>query len=210
MIEIKHTNFALAVSVLFVLHNYNLFANTFCVVIAIIFIILIIICLPIKFKLRAMLSIAEKKLYYSIAMGKLVKLNSGYVDFNNASIKLFYKNSKVKFLTANDLFLNESTTNFLKHFNIVKLSSAILLGEDAGDLQYFLCPLINSLNKVTFSVLSQAKPYTRFKNDVFILGSESSSGALAKIEFVTNVLSIIALGIKKLIDFIKNKTVKEK
>lgn len=157
-----------------------------------------------------MLSIAEKKLYYSIAMGKLVKLNSGYVDFNNASIKLFYKNSKVKFLTANDLFLNESTTNFLKHFNIVKLSSAILLGEDAGDLQYFLCPLINSLNKVTFSVLSQAKPYTRFKNDVFILGSESSSGALAKIEFVTNVLSIIALGIKKLIDFIKNKTVKEK
>lgn len=145
-----------------------------------------------------MLSIKDKKLYYSITMSNLFKINCGYVDFNGGSVKLIYKKDKIKFLTAYDLIPNGDSVNFIRHFNCLKLSSAILLGEDIDDYKYYVCSIISCINPIIFSVLNEINPYVKYKNDSIILGENSNSGFVAEIILSTNLISIISIIIKKL------------
>lgn len=162
-------------------------------------IILIILTVPITFKIKAMLSISEKKLYYSVSALKILKINCGYLDLKDGSIKLIYNNNKLKYLTFNDLLPNSDSVNTFKHFNLLKSSSAVLLGEDADDYKYYICALINSLNPVAYKLLSEIQPYLKFKNDVILLDSDSSSGALGEFTVSTNALSIISIAVKKIL-----------
>ena len=161
-----------------------------------------------------MLSISDKKIYYSITTLSFIKINCGYVDFNNSSIKIMYANDKIKFLSLNDVMPNSQNINVFKHVSCLKISSAILLGEDAEEYKYYLCALINCLNPVIFAVLSQVEPYLKYKNDVIMLGEESSSGALAEIDYSTNFISIIIIAVSKIINNInknrRSKNVKRK
>ncbi len=146
-----------------------------------------------------MLSIAERKLYYSISAFKFLKLNCGYLDFKSSTIKLNYSNSKIKILTFNDLFFNSESVDFVKHFNLLKLSSAVLLGEDLEDYKFYLCTIINCLNPIAYNVLKQLNSYVKYRNDTILLSKNSSSGIVAEVDFSTNGVSIISILIKKLI-----------
>ena len=44
-------------------------------------------------------------------------------------------------------------------------------------------------------MLKELQPYTQFKNDVLLLGKESSSGALAEIKYATNLITITIITI---------------
>ena len=144
-----------------------------------------------------MFSIKEKKLYYSITLYNLFKINCGYVDFSSTSIKLIYSNGKIKFLTLNDLMPSSDSVNFIRHFSLLRLSSAILFGEDAEDSKFYLTALINTLNPVIYVVLSKYHPYIKFKNDTFLLGEKSSSGAVLELIVLTNLISVLSIFVKK-------------
>lgn len=168
-------------------------------ILAIIFSFTIILILPLRFKVKSLLSLKDKKLYYSITLYKLLKINCGYVDFSSASIKLNYSNNKIKFLTINDLIPSSDSVNFIRHFSFLKLSSAVLLGEDAEEYKIYLTALINSLNPVIYMVISKFHPYIKFKNDIFLLGDNSTSGSALELVVLTNLISVLSILIKKCI-----------
>ena len=144
-----------------------------------------------------MLSIAERKLYYSITLFKIFKLNSGYVDFNGGNVKINYANKKIKILTIKKLMPNSNSINLLKHFTFLKLSSAMLIGEDIEEYKFYLCAIINSLNPIAYNIFKQQNSYFKYKNDVIFLAKNSTSGVVAEIDFVSNVISLITIMIKK-------------
>ncbi len=166
-------------------------------VLLIVFTVSAILLIPIKFTAKLMLSISEKKLYYSITAINLMKINCGYIDFKSASIKVVYSNSNLKFITLNDLTSGNGNINVFKHFNCLKVSSIILLGQDAEEYKYYLCALINCLNPIIYTVLKEIQPYLQYKNDVLLLGNESSSGALAEIDYSANIITIAFFAILK-------------
>lgn len=188
--------------------------NTFFVILFIIVVVGVVVFTPIKYTAKIMLNVADKKIYYSIVACNLIKINCGLVDFSNTSIKILYANKTIKFITLNDLIPNNDKVNLLKHFSIVKFSSAILLGDDLNEYKYYLCALINCLNSTIYSILQYCKPFLKYKNDLILLGEESSSGLLAEIDSSTNLLSLILVSLKKLfqniISYRRDKNVKGK
>ena len=180
-----------------ILHNSTKFTYTCLVTYIAIFLTLCIFIVPIKFKLKSMVCIKEKKLYYSITLYKLINLNSGYFDFSSSKFKLHYKNGKTKQLKTKDLFPNNESVNFLRHFSLLKLSSALLLGVDAEDVKTQISALISVLNPMIYSVLHQINPYVNFRNDIILLGKNSLSGSALEIIVATNLISIISILFKK-------------
>ena len=177
------------------------FAYTFCVILKVLFFIFVLISIPIKFKLKLLFSIKEKKVFYSIKTLGFFKLNCGYIDINSCDVKLNYSKNKIKFLTIKDLIPNDESVNFIKHFKCIKLSSAFLLGEDVDEYKYYVSAVINSFNPAIYAVLNNFNPYLKFRNDVFLLG-ENSSGIIAEIIVATNIISIVSIFIKKFANII--------
>ena len=140
-----------------------------------------------------MLSLKEKKLYYSVTLYNLFKINCGYLDFSSASVKLNYSNGKIKFLTLNDMMPDNESVNFIRHFSLLRISSAVLLGEDAEEGKIYFTLLINALNPILYKLLLNIYPYIKFKNDIILLGENSSSGIATELVVITNIISVLQM-----------------
>ena len=144
-----------------------------------------------------MVSVKEKKFYFSITFLNVIKINSGYLDLKNANAKLSLANGKFKILTMKDFFISNDSVNFVKHFTLLKVSSAILLGVDIEEYKVYIVVLINTFNPIIYSILSQKYSYVKFRNDVILLGENSSTGGITELVVATNAISILAILIKK-------------
>ena len=116
-------------------------------------IFLMILFLPFTLRLRAMVNLKDLKVYYSINLYGTLKLNCGYIGFANNRLVLRYGKNKVKPLKYKDILLDDSKVDLINHFDLVKISSAVLLGGDEGR-SIWVALILQALNPTAYRLLS--------------------------------------------------------
>lgn len=171
--------------------------------------VFIILFFPFTIRLRVLLNSKNKKIFYSINLYGILKLNCGYIGFANNRLVLRYGKNKEIPLKYKDMFLDDTKVDVINHFDLIKSSSAIILGGINEDLKVWLSIIIKMLNPFIYRLLKLKSPNVKFKNDIFLLSEHDTSGGLLEILAVSNIIAILELIIKKyigeFISYVKGK-----
>ena len=142
-----------------------------------------IIFFPFTVRVRAVINFKKMKIFYSLSVYGVIKLNCGYIGFANNRLILRYGKNKILPLKYKDLLLDDSKVDIINHFDLLKSSSAVLIGGKNEDLKIWLAFIIKTLNPIIYGLLKIESPNLIFKNDVFLLGENDSSGRKQRICF---------------------------
>lgn len=139
----------------------------------------------------------------------ILKLNSGYICFANNRLILRYGKNKEIPLKYKDIFLDYAKVDVINHFDLIKSSSAIILGGINEDLNLWLAIIIKTLNPIIYRLFKFKSPNINYKNDIILLSENTAVGGLVEILAVSNIFAMIELIIKKyigeFISYVKGK-----
>lgn len=174
---------------------------------------LLIISIPISFKVRVLISLGDKKIFYSIKLFGTLTLNSGFVDFTENRAVLRYARRKEKVLYYKDLIPDHKKTDIFRHFDFTQFSSAILLGGDDEISKLSTSAILSNATATVYSLLKTYKPYIKFRNDLILLEEGEKTGGLIESNIVINGVGVIKIIVKKLyegvIEYAKRKVGKQ-
>ena len=156
-----------------------------------------ILFFPFKIRLRVLINSKNKKIFYSMNLYGILKLNSGYICFANNRLVLRYGKNKEIPLKYKDMFLDDTKVDVINHFDLIKSSSAIILGGINEDLNLWLAIIIKTLNPIIYRLFKFKSPNINYKNDIILLSENTAVGGLVEIVAVSNIFAMIELIIKK-------------
>ena len=159
---------------------------------------LVLITIPLSINTKVLVSVGDKKIFYSISCYRFFKLNSGFIDFTNNKAILRYSRRKTKALMYKDFLPDQNKTEVFKHIDFTRFSSAILVGGEDDVKKLSTCATINNITASLYAFLKTEKPYLKFKNDVVILNKDDKSGGLFDINIVINGIALIKILFKKI------------
>ena len=147
---------------------------------AVIFIVLSIIIIPLPFSVKGVFSFDNKKTYFNLYFCKVIK-------FKPAEMMLKMDNSDV-----------------LELFGFTKIRDALVLDAADNMAKFIAISLVNQMNFITFSVLTNIKPSIDFKGSTVICDDKKTNGVYFDIGICFSVLKIIAGIIKSFFKGVKN------
>ena len=157
----------------------------------------IILFLPFTLRVRALVNLKELKLYFAINIYGVIRLSSGYIGFANNRLVLRYGKNKQTPLKYKDILLDGNKVDLINHFDLVKISSAILLGAD--ELSIWFAFILRVLNPTVNKLLKIKSCNLRFKNDIYIIEENTAIGGILEIVAVSNIFAITEMFVKKFI-----------
>lgn len=166
---------------------------------AVIVTVFVVLFIPFTLRVRIILNLKEFKIYYALTLYGVINLNCGYIGFANNRLILRYGKNKTLPLKYKDLLLDDSKVDLINHFDLLKSSSAILLGGENEELKLWTAFILRAINPVIYRLLCVESPNIKFKNDIFLLGEKDSSGGLLEVVAVSNAFALVELIIKKFI-----------
>lgn len=166
---------------------------------AVTILVFIILFFPFTIRLRVLFNSKNKKIFYSINLYGILKLNCGYIGFANNRLVLRYGKNKEVPLKYKDMFLDDTKVDVINHFDLIKSSSAIILGGINEDLNLWLAIIIKTLNPIIYRLFKFKSPNINYKNDIILLSENTAVGGLVEIVAVSNIFAMIELIIKKYI-----------
>lgn len=174
------------------------FTNTSNMIFLVYTIIAVVLTIPISIRIRVLASLWDKKIFYSIKLYKYIKINTGFLDFTDNRIVVRYGNRKAKPIFYKDMLIDEQKTEIIKHVDLIKCSSAILLGGEEDFDKLTISALVDTVSAIIYSILKTYKPYTLFKNDTVMLEQDDKSGFIVEAIVVTNCISLFEILTKKI------------
>ena len=152
---------------------------------------------PISVKARLFLSVSDKKIYYSVFLYNVFRLNSGYVSFRKKYLVINYSDKKALAISYKSMLKPQLLNPDLKRFELLQIKNIFILGgTELKDV--FISAAISSLNAGVYAVLRDNKPYLDYRSDVY-LSNDDRYGLLNESEIAFNLLILTEMLLQKLI-----------
>ena len=149
----------------------------------------LILTVPLSVKIRVLLSVENKKAYYSLFFLNKLRLNSGYLKIKKKYLVINYSDKKALAINLNSILSgNGIRSDFVRLEPLVIKYSLILGGDGAG--QIIAATAVNLLNSIVYSILKVLKPYAEFKGDVIMT---NMNGCVVLTEFTIGFCILILL-----------------
>ncbi len=171
---------------------------------AIIFIVLSIIIIPLPFSVKGIFSFNNKKTYFNLYFCKVIKLKSAYINYSEKKFYLHLTDKKAIEFKPADMMPRMDNIDVLELFVFTKIRYAFVLDAADNMAKFIAISLVNQMNFITFSVLSNIKPSIDFKGSTVICDDKKTNGVYFDIGICFSILKIIAGIIKSFFKGVKN------
>jgi len=159
-----------------------------------------ILIFPIKINVKLIISKELKKIFYSIKIFNLIKINSGYIEIKGLKIYIHVSNKKA--IMIKPLSLDKNNFKIIRDYHVKELISNIELGGNTLNVN----TIAFSANYIYLFIkwfISNSKPYVKYQNKNTIYNNDKIN-VFIKIGIYLNLIMIIVSLVKMLTEKIKH------
>ena len=156
----------------------------------------LLIC-PMTVRIKTLVSLSDKKIYYSIFLFGKIRVNSGYVSVSGKFAVVNYCDKKAHAVELKKFFLsNISSKNFLK-VEFLTVKNKLILGE-LSERNFIIASAINIISAPVYSILKEEMVYLDFCFDV-IFNDENFNAMISDVMFAFNFLVVTEILLSKIV-----------
>jgi len=153
-----------------------------------------------------------RKVYFEIKLFNFVNVFNGSINFHLKNIVIKNNFNKDILISYRKLIGLKNKINPLKDFNIIKFNSIVEIGSKNPLLAIGLGNFINIIIQNLGFAIKSVKPYLYNENDILVYANEKKlkiycNGYLV-FNILTVILSLIKIGVEKVINGKRKRTVK--
>ena len=159
----------------------------------------ILLFFPQFLSIYAIFDSKAKKVYFSFYLFSIVVLG-GYIKFYHKKLYI-HIGKRVKIVNYNDYLCGKKSIEGIK-LEFYRTKSVCILGAK-NSMNLYLGGLLFSLNEQICTIVKAKKPFIKIKNDLAFTNDEDIKIAI-QINCFTNLLDVILLAFKNIIEELKN------
>ena len=167
-----------------------------------------VLILPISVRFDNFYSSECKKLFYNISIYNLIKINSGYAEYDKGQIIFHVSNNKALILDLKSLTGLQEGVKPLKNYQVVSIKTKLELGGGGNCLAvYSIGYIISYFQNLICWIMMNKKPYLTLKNNVDLYENANFVNVYCESIVFFNLLSVSISLIKTLMEKLcKKKT----
>ncbi len=137
---------------------------------------------------------SEKRLNFSIYLFKLLKIFGGFVEIEDKSLYLHYRNKRTLLFKRDDVKMKKGSLKSIFAIELLELSCAVYT--PLNNQAIVGVGLINNLQTIFFPIIKTAKPFAQLYCQ-YKIGYLDNLKIYLKISLCFNLITIISILIKR-------------
>lgn len=167
-------------------------------VVIVVTVILLCFLMPIRLKLRFLFDFKARKLFYSLNLANIIRVNSGYVSFGLKKAVVHMSDAFAVVIEYGAILSTDNGLRILKIFKPIKMRNAIVTGGEYGFFRLLVVAAINSLNAVLYALLKTDGRLKRYGCDVYYTENEKLNYFLNETVAAFSLARVILVVIKSI------------
>lgn len=167
----------------------------------VIMLIFLLLIFPIFISFSILYDKNINKLFVTINLFRKLKIISGYIQIKEKLI-FFHLQNKAFIINPKEILSTSFKFHKIKHFELSVIKSCLIVG-DFNELSASVLLNYNYFLNVFICIIKMYKNFINVKNDI-VITEENNFKFLFKIEIVFNILVVVIILLKKLMELIIN------